>query len=177
MPQNKINNNLLEYNASSFNSKDEEFDIRSNKGNNNNKKLHAMSKKEEQNKIEEIKKKFIDGKYNEALIESKENDKYLNKLLPYMDKFVIPKIDVSILEDVIGKLNKRLSIICLGNGRENINDILNFYIRISKQKINLKLMTQLSIKDTLKFIKSKSIHKLNQSDINNIDIILKGLKV
>ena len=37
MPQNKINNNLLEYNASSFNSKDEEFDIRSNKGSNNNK--------------------------------------------------------------------------------------------------------------------------------------------
>ena len=177
VPQNKINNNLLEYNTSSFNSKDEEFDIRSNKGNNNNKKLYAMSKKEEQNKIEEIKKKFTDGKYNEALIESKENDKYLIILLPYMDKFVIPKIDVSILEDVIGKLNKRLSIICLGNGRENINDILNFYIRITKQKLNLKLMTQLSIKDTLKFIKSKSIHKLNQSDINSIDIILKGLKV
>ena len=187
IPQNpnQINNNLEVYNANSYTSKEEEIDIKPNKGIINNKKITIMNKKEkektskkdEQNKIEELKKKFINGNYNEALIESKDNDKYLIKLLPFMDKFVLPKIDPPILEDVISRLNKRLSIICLGNGRENFNDILTFYIRVTKLNINLKLMTQLSIKDTLKFIKAKSTNKLLQSDLNNIDIILKGLKV
>ena len=187
IPQNpnQINNNLEVYNANSYTSKEEEIDIKPNKGIIKNKKITIMNKKEkektskkdEQNKIEELKKKFINGNYNEALIESKDSDKYLIKLLPFMDKFVLPKIDPPILEDVISRLNKRLSIICLGNGRENINDILTFYIRVTKLNINLKLMTQLSIKDTLKFIKAKSTNKLLQSDLNNIDIILKGLKV
>ena len=38
-------------------------------------------------------------------------------------------------------------------------------------------MTQLSIKDTLKFLKAKSNNKFTQSDFNNIEIILKALKV
>ena len=80
------------------------------------------------------------------------------------------------MEDIINRLNKKLSLICLSNSRANINDILLFYIQLIKSKINLKLMTQLSIKDTLKFIKIKRSNKLIQSDINNIDIILKALK-
>ena len=183
-----INLNVkLDYNSNLYNEninkekekEEEEIEIKSNKGNekNKNKRTIAMIKKDEQNKIDEIKKKFIDGKYNEALIESKENDKYLIKLLPLIDKNIITKIEISIIEDVINRLNKRLSIICLGSGRENISDILSLYIKITKSKINLKLMTQLSIKDTLKFLKAKSKNKFTQSDFNNIEIILKALKV
>ena len=144
---------------------------------NKNKKIKVLSKKEEQNKIDELKKKFVNGKYNEVLIESKENDNYLFKLLPFMDKNIIPKIEIVILEDIINRLNKKISIICLGAGRANINDILSFYIQLTKSKVNLKLITQLSIKDTLKFLKAKSNNKLIQNDINNIDTILKSLKV
>ena len=185
------NNNNFNYNPDSYSDysntnfnnykeKEDDYEIKSNKGieKNKNKKVSTIiSKKDEQNKIEELKKKFINGNYNEALIESKDNDKYLIKLLPFMDKNVIPKINTSIMEDIINRLNKRLSIICLGSGREFINDILSFYIKITKLKINLKLITQLSIKDTLKFFKAKSNNKLLQSDINNIDTILKALKV
>ena len=190
-----INNNNISYNSNSYNlsnkdvnlnnykdkEKDEDYDIKSNKSNRvnekfKNKKQVAISKKDEQNKIEELKKKFINGKYNEALIESKENDNYLIKLLPLIDKNNIQKIELAILEDMVNRLNKKLSLICLSNGRANINDILMFYIQLIKSKINLKLITQLTIKDTLKFIKVKSSNKLNQTDINNIDVILKALK-
>ena len=187
------NNNNIPYNSNSYNSsnkevninnykdKDEESDIRSNKSNkvslnNTNKKIVVLSKKEDQNKINDLKQKFISGKYNEVLLESKENEKYLIKLIPLIDKNIIQKIETPILEDIIKKLNKKLSLICLSNSRANINDILLFYIQLIKSKVNLKLMTQLSIKDTLKFIKIKRNNKLIQSDINNIDIILKALK-
>ena len=158
--------------------RDEEYEVRSNKGNekNKNKKTVLMNKKDEQNKIEELKNKFINGKYNEALIESKDNDKYLLKLLPLIDKNNIIRIEPIILEDLVNRLNKKISLMCLSSGKANINDILLFYILLVKSKIYLKLITQLSIKDTLKFIKIKSSNKLNQTDINNIDIILKSLK-
>ena len=182
---NKANNNNILYNSNSFNLNSnqninpnnfkEKYDNGMEK--NKNKKINVINKKDELNKIEELKKKFIDGKFNEALIESKDNDKYLIKLLPFIDKNIIPKIEIAIIEDIVNRLNKKLSIICLGNGRENINDILLFYIRLTKAKINLKLYCQLSIKDTLKFLKAKSNNKLIQSDFNNIDTILKSLKV
>ena len=141
------------------------------------KKIKVIDKKEELNRIEELKRIFRSGKYNQALYESRENDIFLIKLLPLLDKNIIPKVDTSIIEDVINRLNKKISIICVGNGRTNINDILGFYIQLIKSKINLKLIIQLNIKDTLKFLRAKSNNKLIQSDINNIDTILKGLKV
>ena len=185
-----IDNNISSFNSNSnnLNKEEKENEIKSfnekisinnnqNFNMNKNKKIKILSKKEEQNKIDELKNKFVNGKYNEALIESKENDNYLFKLLPYMDKNIIPKIEIVILEDIINRLNKKISIICLGTGRANINDILSFYIQLTKSKVNLKLITQLSIKDTLKFLKAKSNNKLIQNDINNIDTILKALKV
>jgi hypothetical protein len=184
-----LDNNISSFNSNNLNNKEKENEIKSNNNekiniNNNqninankNKKIKILSKKEEQNKIDELKKKFVNGKYNEVLIESKENDNYLFKLLPFMDKNIIPKIEIVILEDIINRLNKKISIICLGTGRANINDILTFYIQLTKSKVNLKLITQLSIKDTLKFLKAKSNNKLIQNDINNIDTILKALKV
>ena len=184
-----LDNNISSFNSNNLNNKEKENEIKPNNNekiniNNNqninankNKKIKILSKKEEQNKIDELKKKFVNGKYNEVLIESKENDNYLFKLLPFMDKNIIPKIEIVILEDIINRLNKKISIICLGARRASINDILSFYIQLTKSKVNLKLITQLSIKDTLKFLKAKSNNKLIQNDINNIDTILKSLKV
>ncbi len=174
---NNLNNEEKENEIKSFNNEKISINNNQNFNMNKNKKIKILSKKEEQNKIDELKNKFVDGKYNEALIESKENDNYLFKLLPFMDKNIIPKIEIGILEDIINRLNKKISLICLGTGRANINDILSFYIQLTKSKVNLKLITQLSIKDTLKFLKAKSNNKLIQNDINNIDTILKALKV
>ena len=185
------NNNMFSLNSNSYNSdtissnnlhnykeQEEDKDLMSNKSlEKPKKKIKVIDKKDELNKIEELKKIFMSGKYNQALYESRENDIYLIKLLPLLDKNNIPKIDASTLEDVINRLNKKISIICMGNGRTNINDILGFYIQVIKSKINLKLITQLNIKDTLKFLRAKSNNKLIHSDINNIDTILKGLKV
>jgi hypothetical protein len=190
MNQSNNNENMLSFN--SFNSygssnnphnyreqgEEEDKEIISNRGvEKPQKKIKVINKKEEIYKIEELKKKFRNGKYNEALIESRENDIYLIKLLPLLDKNVIPKVEASLIEDVINRLNKKISIICVGNGRTNINDILGFYIQVIKSRINLKLITQLNIKDTLRFLKVKSNNKLIQSDLNNINTILKGLKV
>ena len=127
--------------------------------------------------IEEIKNKFIDGQYNEALLLAKQNDKFLFKVLSLVDKNIIPKIDEDNLDDIINILNKKLSVITLGTGRANINDILSFYTNLVKSKINLKLITQLNIKDALEFFKNKNSNKLLKSDMNNVDIILKSLKI
>ena len=89
----------------------------------------------------------------------------------------IPKIDEDNLDDIINILNKKLSVITLGTGRANINDILSFYTNLVKSKINLKLITQLNIKDSLEFFKNKNGNKLLKSDMNNVEIILKALKV
>ena len=127
--------------------------------------------------IDEIKNKFIDGQYNEALLQAKQNEKFLFKILSLVDKNIIPKIDSDNLDDIINILNKKLSVITLGTGRSNINDILSFYSNLVKSKINLKLITQLNIKDSLEFFKNKNGNKLLKSDMNNVDIILKALKV
>ena len=191
---NTINtNNISSLNSNTYNSysvssgnlhnykkkiKEEDKDFLSNRAMEKpKKKIKEIDKKEELNRIEELKRIFKSGKYNQALYESRDNDIYLIKLLPLLDKNIIPKVDTSIIEDVINRLNKKISIICVGNGRTNINDILGFYIQLIKSKINLKLIIQLNIKDTLKFLRAKSNNKLIQSDINNIDTILKGLKV
>ena len=193
---NQINNNLdkmLSFNSNSHYSytssdniynnnykekeQDENKEVMSSKGIEKPKqKIKVIDKKYEINKIEELKKKLKNGKYNEALYESRENDNLLIKLLPLLDRSIIPKIESSILEDVINRLNKKISIICVGNTRTNINDILGFYIQVIKSRINLKLITQLNMKDTLRFLRVKN-NKLIQSDINNIEMILKGLKV
>ena len=137
-----------------------------------------ISNKHEENlKIENLKNKFANGKYNEALIESKENDKYLFKLLPLMEKSIIPKIEIAILEDAISRLNKRIRIVCFEEGRERINDILQFYIQLIKSKIELKVITQINIKDALTFLKSKANNKLNEDDIHNIERVIGSLRI
>ena len=127
--------------------------------------------------ISERKKKFIEGRYNEAIIETNQCDKYLLKLLPLMNRKNITEIEIAILEDVISRLNKRLNILCMEGDRESINDVLQFYIQIIKSKLELKLVTQLNIRNTLSFLKEKGINKLTDEDISNIERILGSLRV
>ena len=160
--------------------------------NNNNNNLNEnkqisndfLYKNEQQNqiiddemKIEIIKNKYISGKYNEALNEAKQNDKYLYRLLPLIVSENIPKIDLSLIEEVISELSLKLPKLCMGEGKNNINIILSFFNQVIRSRINLKLIIQINLKDILQLMKTEYILKLSQNDITNIDIILRSLKV
>ena len=121
----------------------ENFYSFNNNSNFSNDELYEMKLDYMENKtitFEDIKSKFMKGFYNEALIESKHNDKNLFKILPLIDKNNITEIRNKILEDIINILNKKLSILNPGNNATNIKNILLFYMNIVKAKINLKLI-------------------------------------
>ena len=172
-----LEKNITNYNKNLLNKnyRDNYQDSKQNKENRVYKPSLSLNKYEENLKIENLKKKFNDGKYNEALIESKENDKYLFKLLPLMDKTIIPNIEIAILEDAILRLNKRVRILCFEEGRERISDVLVFYVQLIKSDIQLKVITQINIKDALTFLKTKAKNKLNEEDAHNISKILGSL--
>ena len=174
--RNKYNNNLL--NNSYNNSSNKKNNI-SNYSENNNKspkdKIKPkifLSKQYEEMKIENLKNDFQNGKYNEALLESKQNDKYLLELLPLMKREIIPKIDIAILEDCISRLNKRIYILCMDDEWEYISDILMFYLQLLNSKKKLKIIIKLSIKDAMNFLKSKGNNFLEENDMNNIETII-----
>ena len=145
--------------------------------NHNSQKIN-IKRKVKTPKFSELKNKFRLGKYNEALSDAVNNEIILFKLLPLIDKNIIGKINNEILEDVINILNKKLVLINLENGRTILSDILSFYnMCIIKSKIPLKIISQLNIKDTLVMFKNKNSERLLQIDINNINAIVKSLKV
>ena len=173
--RNKYNNNLLN---NSYNNSSNKNNI-SNYSDNNNKspkdKIKPkifLSKQYEEIKIENLKNDFQNGKYNEALLESKQNDKYLLELLPLMKREIIPKIDIAILEDCISRLNKRIYILCMDDEWEYISDILMFYLQLLNSKKKLKIIIKLSIKDAMNFLKSKGNNFLEENDMNNIETII-----
>ena len=175
--RNKYNNNLL--NNSSYNNSSNKKNNISNYSDNNNKspkdKIKPkifLSKQYEEMKIENLKNDFQNGKYNEALLESKQNDKYLLELLPLMKREIIPKIDIAILEDCISRLNKRIYILCMDDEWEYISDILMFYLQLLNSKKKLKIIIKLSIKDAMNFLKSKGNNFLEENDMNNIETII-----
>ena len=136
-----------------------------------------FNKSDEKLKIEQLKNLINDGKYNEALLETNQNDRYLLKILPLYDRSVIPKLEIAILEDVISRLCKRIPILCMEEAKDNINDVLAFFIQLLKSKIELKLVTQLNIKNALTFLKSKGSYILTHEDIITIDKIISALRV
>ena len=175
--RNKYNNNLL--NNSSYNNSSNKKNNISNYSDNNNKspkdKIKPkifLCKQYEEMKIENLKNDFQNGKYNEALLESKQNDKYLLELLPLMKREIIPKIDIAILEDCISRLNKRIYILCMDDEWEYISDILMFYLQLLNSKKKLKIIIKLSIKDAMNFLKSKGNNFLEENDMNNIETII-----
>ena len=163
------------YNVPDYNGPKSQRDYRDNKK--ITRTYMLLNRNEEKARIEELIEKFRNGGYNEALLETNQNDRYLIKLLPFMDKKIISKIEIVLLEDAISRLNKRVPILCMEEGRESINDVLFFYIQLLKSRIELKLVTQLSIRDALKFLKFQGNNKLNEEDKSNIDKILGSLRV
>ena len=131
-----------------------------------------LSKQYEEKKINKLKNDFQNGNYNEALIESKQNDKYLLELLPLMIKEIIPKIEIAILEDSISRLNKRIYILYMDGEFNYINDILEFYEQLINAKKKLKLVTKLRIKEAMNFLKSKGNNFFEENDMNKIDNII-----
>ena len=134
----------------------------------------------EEAKYAMIENKFMKGKYNEALMEAVQNDKFLYRLLPLILSENLTRMTPSVIEDIISRLNVNLTKLCKGdevNNNGNISTILSFYSQLIRSRVNLKLISQLNMKDTLRLVKSEYILKLSQNDINNIDIILKSLKV
>ena len=148
-----------------------------NKDNNANNNLLKNKGIIDKIKVEIIKNKFKSGKYNEALIESKENDKFLFELLPLITIENISKLDLLIVEDIISELCTKLPKLNIIKGNNNISAVLSFFNLIIKSKISLKLNTQINLKDTLKLMKVENNLKLSQYDITNIDIIIKSLKI
>ena len=150
--------------------------IKSSNMNHNTLKIYNKKKGKTTN-YNELKNKFRLGKYNEALSEAILNEDILFKLLPLIDKNAICKISNEIMEDIINILNKKLILINLEYGRTILSDILSFYMSLIKAKIPLKLISQLNIKDALVMFQNKNYDRLLQIDINNIDAIIKSLKV
>ena len=140
--------------------------------------IEDKTKVNDEKKYELIENKWMKGKYNEALTDALEKEKYLYKLLPLVMNENLTRLTPTILEDVITKLNNNLPKLCKGEGESgNISITLSFFSQLIRAKVNLKLMSQMNIKDTLRLLKSEYIVKLSQNDINIIDIILKSLKV
>ena len=181
--RNKISNSLLNNSNNSSDIKNNNYSNYTEYNNNspNEKRVIKpnifLSKQYEDMKIEQLKNDFKKGKYKEALLESKQNDKYLLQLLPLMKKEIIPKIEIAILEDSISRVNKRISLLCMDDEWEIISNILLFYMQLLNSKIKLKLITKLSIKDKMNFLKSKGNNYLDEKDMINIDEIISMIKV
>lgn len=158
-------------------SNDNDNTIKSSYMNNHNMIKINNKRKGKNHNYNDLKNKFRLGKYNEALTEAIHNENNLFKLLPLIDKDVICKINNEVMDDMINILNKKLILINLEIGRTTLSDILSFYMCIIKTKLPLKLISQLNIKDALEMFKNKNNDRLLQIDINNIDAIVKSLKV
>ena len=128
-------------------------------------------------KIEMIKKKFKSGNLNEALIESKENEKYLFKILPLISGENTIKIDISIIEEIISELYIKISKIHNNTINNNMNILISFFNQIINSKINLNSKVKSILIDTLNIIKEENNFKLSKNDINSINIILKSIKL
>ena len=148
------------------------------KGNNQNNNNNQQNEQiDEKTKLEMIKNEFISGKYNEALNEAKIKDYYLYELLPLITSDNIHKIDLSILEYIISELIFKLTILCKGEGNNNIDNIICFFNLIIRAKIDIKSNLKINLKNTLQLIKKQYLLKISQNDITNIDNILKSIKI
>ena len=179
--------NLIQKEQNNYNTLNQRFSLiekfvnKNNESKTNNRRIKLYKYKDpkidEEKKIENLKKKFNDGNYNEALIDTKQNDKYLLKILPLIEKNNIPKIEIAILEDTISRINKRIYILCMEQGIDSINDILIFYNELIQAKIKIKLITKMRIKDAMNFLKSKGNNFIENDEMDNIDNIIKNLNL
>ena len=144
---------------------------------NKTKKLNKRQK-DNNKKIDLIKKKYNDYKYDEALLESIQNDIYLFKLLPLIKEEDLPKINIILIEDIISRLSLKIpSILKNKNNRIYFGVILSFLNLVINSNLQLKIITKLNLKDSLNFIKDE--HKyfdISTVDLNLIEKIIKSIK-
>ena len=128
-------------------------------------------------KIELIKLKYNNCKFNDALLESIQNDIYLFKLLPLIKKEDLPKINIVLIEDIISRLSLKISsILKSNNNRKYFRIILSFFNVIVNSDIKLKLITKLNVKDSLNFIKDDyKYFNISAVDMNIIGNIIKSI--
>ena len=164
--EDKINNNYKNINERLITYEDNK-NKKINKNQNNNNK-----------KIDLIKKKYNDFKFNEALLESIENDIYLFKLLPLIKIEDLPKINIILIEDIISRLSLKIpSILKNKKNRIYFGVILSFLNLVINSNLKLKIITKLNLKDSLNFIKDE--HKyflISTVDLNLIENIIKSIK-
>ena len=130
---------------------------------------------EEDKKFEEIKNNFLNGNYTSAIMDSIENDKFLYKLLPLITADIINNgIDANIIEDLISRVSLKLPRFT-SSDKTYVSNILSFFNQIANSGIELKLITKLNLKDTLKYIKCNYGLRLTQKDNTYIDNVLKNI--
>ena len=128
---------------------------------------------EEEKKFEEIKNNFLNGDYTSAIMDSIENDKYLFKLLPLITADLINNgIDTSTIEDLISRVSLKVPRFT-SSDKTYVSNILSFFNQVANSGIDLKLITKLNLKDTLKYIKCNFGLRLTQKDNSYIDNVLK----
>ena len=128
-------------------------------------------------KIELIKLKYNNCKFNEALLESIQNDIYLFKLLPLIKKEDLPKINIVLIEDIISRLSLKISSILKSNNNSKyFRIILSFFNVVINSDIKLKLITKLNLKDSLNFVKDDyKYFNISSVDMNIIENIIKSI--
>lgn len=158
-----INDRLISYEGNKVKTK-----IKKNKIqiiNNNNKKLEL------------IKQKYNDSQFNDALLESVQNDIYLFKLLPLIKEEDLPKINIILIEDIISRLSLKMPSILRNNNRSYFGVILSFLNLVVNSNLKLKIITKLNLKDSLNFIKGDyKYFNISTIDINIIENIIKSIK-
>ena len=139
---------------------------------------HKTNKsKDKTKKIDSIKNEINNKNFDDALTEAIKNDEYLYKTLPLIKKEDFPKINSTLIEDIISRLSLKLTSVLKGRYKTYFPTILNFFDSVVSSNINLKLITKLNLEDSLKYIKKcTKEYYLPKNDIKCIDNILKRIK-
>ena len=145
-----------------------------------NKYINTNRKSNDNNnnkKIDIIKKKYNNLKFNEALLDSIKNDIYLFKLLPLIKNEDLKEINITLIEDVISRLSLKLPSILRNKNRIYFGIILSFLNLIANSEIKLKTVTKLNLLDSLNYIKKDyKFFKIVEVDLKLIENIIKSIK-
>ena len=146
----------------------------------NNNTINKLKTKNIQNddkKLKLIKNKYNDSKFNDALLESIQNDIYLFEILPLIKNEDLKYINIILIEDIISRLSLKLPSILKSNNRIYFGVILSFFNLVVNSKIKLKIITKLNLEDSLNYIKNDyKYFQITLIDMKLIDNIIKSIK-
>ena len=130
-------------------------------------------------KLEMIKQKYNELKFNDALLESIQKDIFLFNLLPMIKIEDLKNINIFLIEDIISRLSLKLTSIVKNNNSNRIylEIILSFFHLVVSSKIKLKTVTKLNLEDSLNYIKNdyKSF-RITNNELKLIENIIKSIK-